>query len=113
MEDASVGLDAAIPCGLIINELVSNSLRHAFPGGMNGEIRMEVSRPAQGQYRLVVSDNGVGFPDDLDFRQTESLGLQLVTLLVDQLNGTIELDRTDGTTFKITLLEPKLPHRQR
>ena len=111
VEDASMDLDAAIPCALIVNELVSNSLQHAFPGGINGEILMDVSRPAQGQYRLVVSDNGVGLPDDLDFRHTRTLGLQLMTLLVDQLNGTIELDRTGGTRFSITLLEPSPAHR--
>jgi len=98
-----VAMDMAIPCALIVNELVSNSLKHAFPGGRDGEILIEVSPGAQGEYRIIVSDDGVGFPTGLDFRHTETLGLQLVSLLVDQLNGTIELDRREGTTFRIAL----------
>lgn len=113
VEQARLEIDMAIPCGLIVNELVSNSLRHAFPEGREGEILVEVSRGPKGEHRLVIGDNGVGFPDDLDFRQTETLGLQLVTLLVKQLDGTIELDRSHGTTFRITLFGPRSPHPQR
>jgi two-component sensor histidine kinase len=113
VEQARLDIDMAIPCGLIVNELVSNSLRHAFPEGRDGEILMEVSRGPKGEHRLVIGDNGVGFPGDLDFRQTETLGLQLVTLLVKQLDGTIELDRSHGTTFRITLFGPRSPHLQR
>ncbi|GAG10380.1 unnamed protein product, partial [marine sediment metagenome] len=70
VEQARLEIHMAIPCGLIVNELVSNSLRHAFPEGRDGEISIEVSRGPKGEHRLVVGDNGVGFPDDLDFRQT-------------------------------------------
>ena len=100
-DDVSLGVDTAIPCGLIINELVSNSLKHAFPEGRTGEIHIEL-RDGEGQFRLVASDDGVGFPKDLDFRNTKTLGLQLVNTLVEQLKGTIELDRSGGTAFKIT-----------
>ncbi len=114
-DDISLDLDAAIPCGLIINELVSNSIKHAFPEGARNhpenrgkesEIRVELTHTPiednDGNVTLIVSDNGVGFPKDLDFRNTESLGLQLVASLTDQLHGTIELDRSCGTAFHIT-----------
>jgi PAS domain S-box-containing protein len=105
----SLGIDMAIPCGLIINELVSNSLKHAFPGGREGEISISLQGRATSlpNFVLTVSDNGIGFPKDLDFRNTESLGLQLVTVLVNQIGGTIELNRDSGTEFKITFKELK------
>ena len=106
-DDVFLNIDTAIPCGLIINELVSNSLKHAFPDGREGEIRIEVRSEGDGQFTLIVGDNGVSFPKDLDFRNTETLGLQLVTTLVAQLGGTIELERDGGTTFKIKFSEIK------
>jgi PAS domain S-box-containing protein len=96
-----VEVDAAIPCGLILNELVSNALKYAFPNGREGEIRIDLHSD-QEMVTFGVSDNGIGFPINLDFRNTPSLGLQLVTTLVDQLRGTIELARIGGTEFKIT-----------
>ena len=98
--DFSLGIDEAIPCGLIVNELVSNSLKHAFPDGRKGEISVRCRTEEDGRVALTVSDNGVGLPPDLDFRNTETLGLQLVTMLVKQLRGDIELDGA-GTTFVI------------
>ena len=106
IDDVFLGIDTAIPCGLIINELVSNSLKYAFKGGQ-GEIRIDLHSEKEGKFTLIVSDSGVGFPKDLDFRNTESLGLQLACTLVDQLQGTIGLDRTGGTKFKIAFTEPK------
>ncbi|RZN37722.1 MAG: PAS domain S-box protein [Methanophagales archaeon ANME-1-THS] len=101
-----LGVNTAIPCGLIINELVSNALKHAFPDGKEGEIRIELIRSGgEETFTLIVADNGIGFPADLDFRNTKTLGLQLVITLVDQLKGTIELDRRSGTEFKITFAE--------
>ena len=94
-------IDTAIPCGLIINELVSNSLKYAFPDRRSGTICVSLSR-SDDVYILVVSDDGAGMPSGLDFRNTASLGLQLVNTLVDQLEGTIELDSAGGTRFKIT-----------
>jgi two-component sensor histidine kinase len=107
IDDVFLGIDTAIPCGLIINELVSNSLKYAFPEGGQGEIRIDLHSEKEGKFTLIVSDSGVGFPEDLDFRNTESLGLQLACTLVDQLQGTIGLDRTGGTKFKIAFTEPK------
>lgn len=107
VDDVFLGIDTAVPCGLILNELVSNSLKHAFPGGREGEIRIELRLDDDKKFTLMVSDNGVGIPKDLDFRNTESLGLQLVDTLVNQLEGTIELDRSGGTAFKTTFTELK------
>ena len=99
--NAFLGIDSAIPCGLIINELVSNSFKHAFTDG-KGEIKIDIHSYTD-TVELVVSDNGVGIPDDINFRESKSLGLRLVTILAeDQLNGTISLDRSGGTAFHIT-----------
>jgi len=100
--DVSLSVDAAVPCGLIINELVSNSLKYAFIDGREGEIRIELRSDRDHQLTLIVGDNGVGFPKDLDFRHTESLGMQLVNTLTNQLGGTVELHSDGGTEFKIT-----------
>ncbi|GEM_PF-1497128 len=109
-DDISLSIDTAIPCSLIINELVSNSLKHAFSGGKacseRGESKGEICigfHSNAGQFTLIISDNGVGLPKDLDFRNTQSLGLRLVNMLTRQLKGAIELDRSSGTTFKIHL----------
>ena len=96
-----------IPCGLIINELVSNSLKHAFPSEKGGEIRVELRKISDETLLLIVSDNGVGFPQRFDFRKTESLGLQLVTRLSGQLNGEIELTGNGGTEFAIRFPPPR------
>jgi two-component sensor histidine kinase len=99
------GIDTAIPCGLIVHELVANALKHGFPGMTQGEIHLGLRAQGDGQFRLRVSDNGVGFPKEVDFRHVESLGLKLVTMLTQQLDGEIELERHAGTTFIITFHE--------
>lgn len=102
-ESLLLGIDFAIPCGLIINELVSNCLKHAFPGDRRGEIKISFHAVDENEIALTVSDNGIGIPEDVDFRKTRSLGLHLVTMLAeDQLRGQIELDRASGTEFRIT-----------
>ena len=94
-------IEKAIPCALIANELVSNALKHAFPGGRRGEIHITVGWEAPGLVQLVVSDTGVGFPVDLDFKNTTTLGMQLVCSLTTQLRGTVTLSRDGGTRFAI------------
>ena len=102
VEDVSLGLDHAIPCGLIINELVSNSIKYAFPQDREGKIEVALRSINEDELELTVSDNGTGIPEDLDIRNTDSLGLELVAILAeDQLEGKIYLDRTGGTTFRI------------
>jgi two-component sensor histidine kinase len=101
-----LSIDTAVPCGLIINELVSNSLKHAFPiANQEGEIHVDLYASPDHKFTLIVSDNGIGFPQALDFQNTESLGLELVCTLTEQLEGTIELDDRRGTTFKIMFAE--------
>ncbi len=103
MEPVSLDVNTGIPCGLIANELVSNSLKYAFPEGRSGTIKVGISNDVMGNKVLSVEDNGIGLPATLDFRNTASLGLQLVTVLTGQINGTIELTRTEGTRFSITI----------
>ena len=105
VEDIVISIESAVPCGLILNELISNSLKHAFPEGKEGEIQLSFYRSAAGLITLMVSDNGVGFPNDFDFKDSKSLGMKLINLLVHQINGTLELDRTGGTSFKISFSE--------
>ncbi len=101
VDPISLGIDNAIPLGLVINELVSNALKHAFPEEREGTISIRLQ--SQGDRAvLTISDNGIGFPEDLDFTNTKSLGMQLVVTLVEQLEGTIELDRNGGTEFRMT-----------
>jgi PAS domain S-box-containing protein len=97
----SLNMDAAISCGLIVNELLSNSLKYAFPAGQPGEICIVLDRIGDDRLLLAISDNGVGFPSDLDFHQAESLGLRLVNLLAQQLEGTLTLNRSHGTAFEL------------
>ncbi len=104
--DVWLNIDTAIPCGLIINELVSNSLKHAFPRPQEtNEIEIEIQQTDAKQLTLTVRDNGIGFPKRLDFRNTESLGLELVCIFTEQLGGRIELDRSNGTAFTLTFSE--------
>ncbi|AFZ20504.1 PAS domain S-box protein [Allocoleopsis franciscana] len=103
VENILLQIDTAIPCGLIINELVSNSLKYAFPANRKGEIQIEFySNKIDENLTLIVRDNGMGIPKEFDIETAHSLGLTLVQGLVEQLEGTIELDRHQGTEFKIT-----------
>ena len=98
--DISLGVDQAIPCGLIINELVSNAFKHAFPISFMGkaEVGIAFHQGEGNKIELIVKDNGVGIPKNMDIRKTESLGLRLVIILAeDQLGGEVELDRKVGT----------------
>ena len=126
VERVFLGVDTAIPLGIIINELVSNSLKHAFLTGEKGEIHVILSKKGvsinkyirnvadkdKGSlvntaclYTLIVSDNGLGFPENINFRKTDSLGLQLVNTLVEQLDATIEMETNNGTRFIINFKE--------
>ncbi len=105
LEEVWLNLDTAIPCGLILQELLSNCFKHAFPEGRAGEIMIALHTDPQGMYRLRVSDTGVGLPEGLNLRDAKSLGLQLVCILTEQLDGTIALDGKHGTTFTLTFPE--------
>jgi two-component sensor histidine kinase len=100
-----LGIDTAIHCGLIVNELVSNALKYAFPDERLGEVWIRLEEINGGEYLLEVKDNGVGLPEGLDLRNTDSLGLQLVSTVVDHLEGRMEIHRQDGTRFEIVCKE--------
>jgi PAS domain S-box-containing protein len=112
-EDASLGVDTAIPCGLIVTELLTNALKYAFPGGApraerhETECRINIMFRAEGdRYTLVVADNGIGLPAGLDWSATKTLGLQLINILArHQLGGQVEVDSRAGTSFRITFTE--------
>lgn len=107
VDDLMLDINTTVPLGLIVNELVSNALKHAFPDGRGGKISIEFHK-WNDKFLLMVKDDGVGFPDDLDFRNTGSLGLQLVNGLTDQIDGKLELDKSEGTSFKIIFKEMKM-----
>ncbi|MBI5688069.1 MAG: PAS domain S-box protein [Verrucomicrobia bacterium] len=102
LEEVAIDLDRAVSCGLIINELVSNALKHAFPGGQGGHIEVELRTTPQEQIVLRVADDGVGLPSGLDIHQTGTLGHQLVFMLVEKLHGAVEITRDRGVAFHIT-----------
>jgi two-component sensor histidine kinase len=93
-------IDLAINLGLIINELVSNAFKHAFPEGRKGNLYISMRNDKQ-KYELIIEDDGIGFSSEIDFRTAESLGLQLVITLVEQIGGEIFLFRDNGTKFVI------------
>lgn len=99
-DDVYLDLDAAISCGLIVNELVSNSLKHGFPEGKSGEISVKVSE-SDGKYMLVIRDTGIGLPDSVNINHPESLGLQLVYMLVEQLEGSVSFENKHGLVARI------------
>lgn len=104
LQKIKLDINTSIPLGLIVNELVSNSLKHAFPKGKAGEINISL-KAEKGEYILIVGDNGVGINDDIDFKNTDSLGLQLINSLTQQIDGEIELDKSQGTKFSIRFEE--------
>ncbi len=101
VEPIALGVDLAIPCGLIINELISNCLKYAFPEHRKGEIRVSLHRKGKKSFILTIRDDGIGLPENLDLHSTDTLGLQLVHRLTKQLGGIVELNCDQGTEFKI------------
>ena len=100
-EGIFLDINKAIPCGLIVSELVSNSLKHAFPDKREGRLSIRMTQDKKGMYRLIIKDSGKGLPEDLNIRETETLGFQLVIDLVHQLRGSIDLNRREGTEFEV------------
>lgn len=102
-EKLSLSVDTAIPCGLIVNELVTNALKHAFGGRDTGKISVTLTKADDTSATLTVRDDGVGFPDGLDFRTAQTMGLSLVVSLTHQIGGTVDLQRSGGTTFVVNV----------
>ena len=110
IEDISLNIETAVPCGLIISELISNSLKYAFPNKMNGEINVSL-KSEKDIYHLCICDNGIGLPEDINFSNIKTLGLLLVNSLTEQIDGEITIQRDHGTKFKIRFKEQKYKER--
>ena len=106
LEAVTLPLDSAVPCGLILHELLSNALKHAFPNGQGGTITLDLRATPEQHVTLRVIDTGVGVPDGFDVRQTDSFGLQLVCALTEQLGGTLTVAGQGGTTCTLTFPVP-------
>lgn len=104
IENIMLNIETAIPCGLIISELVSNSLKHAFPEGKEGKLCVSI-KSHDNKYKMKISDDGIGFPENIDFKNTDTLGLKLVNTLVNQIDGEVTLDRSHGTEYTIIFRE--------
>ena len=102
IDDAYLPIDTAIPCGLIINELISNSFKYAFEGREKGTIGIYYNKLEDGKQQLTVFDDGIGISDSLDITKTRSLGMKIIHKLVKQLDGELETDFNKGTKFIIT-----------
>jgi len=109
INDTDLNIETALPCGLIISEIISNSLKYAFPDKKGG-IFLSLKR-SNDKFSLLISDNGIGFPEDIDFKNSDSLGLQLVNNLVGQLDGEIQLDNSEGTKYQIIFQELNYKNR--
>jgi two-component system, sensor histidine kinase PdtaS len=106
MEKMDMDINTSVPLGLIINEMVTNTLKYAFPGGKSGYLKIALHQ-TDSDYILEVNDNGVGIPEDYNIEESESLGMLLINSLTSQLDGTLELTSKKGTKFKITFPQPK------
>jgi len=111
VKNLMLNIETAVPCGLIINELVTNSIKHAFPNGSGGKIKVSLNSKI-GICSLKVSDNGIGFPENIDFKNTRTLGLRLVNILSNQLDGNIEIDKSLGGT-KFIINFKKIEYQKR
>jgi two-component sensor histidine kinase/sensor domain CHASE-containing protein len=101
VDDIPMDLDLSVPVGLIVNELLTNALAHAFPQGRPGRITVVMRRIKGGQVQLAVNDDGIGFPTEIDYRNPTSLGLRIVNILVQQIRGSLTLETAEGTTFRV------------
>jgi two-component sensor histidine kinase len=104
-------IDAAVPFGLLLHELLSNAFSHAFPGDRRGEVRVKITKTQDGEIQLDVSDDGVGLPEGFDSRKAGKLGFQLVHGLVEQLGGILSLDSASGLTCTARFKESRFTRR--
>jgi len=112
IDDLSLSLDYAVPCGLILNELMSNCLKHAFPVGHSGTVYIGFHAEREDELCLVVRDDGVGVPADVDLGRTSSLGWRLIRALVEQLGGVVQCHTADGTSVEIRFARQNAPPDQ-
>jgi two-component sensor histidine kinase len=100
-ETISLAVDKAIPCGLILNELITNALKHGFPNERRGVVKVQFGAVGEGELQLMVTDDGIGLPVNFDPAHCNSLGMLLVVTLVEQLEGSLEIDGAHGATFRV------------
>lgn len=106
MEEVNANIDTAIPCGLIVNELFTNAVKHAFPDGRKGTIKIQMKKTERDEILISVTDDGIGFPDSIDLKNTESYGLEAIVMLSElQLGGSLELEKKEGTRFTLAFKE--------
>ena len=110
IKDVNLNIETAIPCGLIITELISNCLKYAFPNQMNGKIIISL-KPLEDKFELIITDNGIGLPENININKIKTLGLLLVKSLTEQIDGTISINRKNGTQFKIIFEELEYKER--
>ena len=110
IEDVNLNIETAIPCGLIITELISNCLKYAFPNQMKGKIIISLKQ-VEDKFELIISDNGIGLPENININKIKTLGILLVKSLTEQIDGKISIQRKNGTQFKITFKELKYKER--
>jgi len=110
IDDVELNIETSIPCGLIITELISNCFKYAFPNNRKGELKVSLENK-ENSYVLTISDNGIGFPKNIDFKNTKTLGLELVNNLVEQIDGNIQLNKNQGTEFVIKFKELQYKER--
>ena len=107
IETTPINIDYAVPLGLVINEIVTNSLKHAFPDNRAGTLSLQLTRGEDSKIRLEISDDGVGLPENIDIHKSSSFGIQLVeSLITTQLGGEISVERSGGTLYLIVFKEP-------
>ncbi|PKL66451.1 MAG: hypothetical protein CVV28_10635 [Methanobacteriales archaeon HGW-Methanobacteriales-1] len=102
-DDVFMGIETAVPCGLLVNEIITNSMKHAFPDELSGNINITLK--AYDDYELIISDDGIGLPNDINMEESNSLGLQIINNLINQIDGSIEFNNSHGTQFKIKFQE--------
>ncbi len=107
IEDTFIDLNTAVPCGLIVNEIVANSLLYAFPDRMKGEVSIIIRPSGEGEIEFMLSDNGIGIPDWLIQPEKQSMGLHLIDVLISQVKGRLRINNQNGTRFHIVLKEEK------
>lgn len=110
-DDISLNIDTAIPCGLIVNELFSNSIKHAFPENSEGKINIQINHDGE-HLKMIIEDNGIGLPEDFEIRNSSTLGMQLVQALIEQLDGTCKMISA-GNGTKITIIIKYTDYKQR
>jgi len=105
LDDIRLGIDAAVPCGLIVNEIVTNAVKHAFPSGRKGKIAVTFRRDGAGRNELTVKDDGIGLPPGVEAKKTRSLGLTIIRILSQQIEGELEIISDRGTGYRLTFSE--------